>query len=124
MHPLIDLTLGQPKQLPVIDLGRVLFEITQDKEQPIFRRGEGTMRIGRVAAILAPFALQRPFHHMGLKRRFKRCEQPLKFARRETGQGQYLRSLVGNLRIRQSSHLPPPHLVGAQYSTNRNNLYF
>ena len=58
MHPLIHLTLRQPEQYPVIFLGRILLQIAQQKEEPVFRGGEGAVGIGDIAPVLAglPFA--------------------------------------------------------------------
>jgi len=39
MHPLIDLALRELEQLPMIHLGRVLLEVTQDEQQAILGSG-------------------------------------------------------------------------------------
>jgi len=111
MHPLIDRTLRQSKQLSVIHLRRILLQVAQHEQQAIFWCGQRTIRIGCIAAILPPLAFQRPCRHMRLKRYLKGWDQRLKLVYRETGYGQHVRRLRCNLSIGQSPHLAPPFHV-------------
>ena len=63
MHPLRRLGRAQAEQAPVKHLNRILLEVDQYEQQPIFRGRQGTVLIGRVASRLPTPSLQGPFGH-------------------------------------------------------------
>ena len=115
MHPLIHRALWQPEQHPVIFLGRILLQIAQQKEEPVFRGGEGTVGIGDIAPVLAGLPFPRPGRHLRVKRNL---EWPDKFLKLDRGQARECQDAICigfDLLIRQSTHPAPPLSFGAVY---------
>jgi hypothetical protein len=52
MNPLCRLGLAPPEQAPMQQLRRILLEVDQDEQQPIFRGRQGTVLISGIAARL------------------------------------------------------------------------
>ena len=115
MHPLIHLALRQPEQHPVIFLGRILLQIAQQKEEPVFRGGEGTVGIGDIAPVLAGLPFQRPGRHLRVKRDLEWFDKFLKLDRGHAGERQDAIRIGFDLLIRQSTHPAPPLSFGAVY---------
>ena len=115
MHPLIHLALRQPEQDAVIFLGRILLQIAQQKEEPVFGSGKGTVGIGDIAPVLAGLAFQRPGRHLRLKRDLEWPDKFLKLDRGQAGERQDAILIGFDLLIRQSTHPAPPLSFGAVY---------
>lgn len=92
----------------MIGLGRIFFQITEDEKQAVFRRREGAVGVGDVAAILARFPLQRPGGHPVLKGGLKWDHQFRKLVDRHAGQGLHFRRVGHQGLIRSSLHAAPP----------------
>ena len=115
MHPLIHLALRQPEQHPVIFLGRILLQIAQQKEEPVFRGGEGAVGIGDRAPVLPGLPFQRPGRHLRVKRDLEWFDQFLKLDWGQAGERQNAIRIGFDLRIRQATHPAPPLSFGAVY---------
>jgi hypothetical protein len=84
------LALSHPKQSPLHDLEGVRFQVDEDKQQPIFRRRQWTVLIGRIVASGARLPIEAPVGDMGLEGGFKGRDQRLKLLYRQAGQIQHL----------------------------------
>jgi hypothetical protein len=91
MTPVMGLTLAHPTQPPRHDLPRGGFQVDQETHQPILRRWEWTVLIGRLATGGAWLPLEPPAGHMGLEGGFEGWHSRLQLVHRETGQVQDLR---------------------------------
>jgi len=91
VNPLIRLALVHPEQPALYNLERVRLSVDQDTQQPILRRGQWTVLVGRIPAGRARLPIDTPLGHMGLERGLKRGEQAPKLFQGETGQIQHLR---------------------------------
>ena len=90
MNPLMRLALAHTEQPPLHDLERIGLQVDQDKQQPILRRGQGTVLVGRVPPGGARLSIKTPCPHMGLETDLKRWHQRPKLLQRKTGQIEYL----------------------------------
>jgi hypothetical protein len=85
------LALAQAEQPPLHHLERIGLQIDQDKQQPILRRRQRTVLVGRVPSSGARLPIEAPAGHMSLERGLKGLDQWLKLIHGETGQIQDLR---------------------------------
>jgi hypothetical protein len=90
MKPLMGFALAHPEQPPLHHLEGIGLQVDQDKEQPILRRRQGTVLVGRVPTGGARLPIEAPGGHMGLERGLKRRHQLPKLLHGETGQIKYL----------------------------------
>ena len=67
MNPLMGLALPHPEQPPLYHLEGVSFQVDQDKQEPILRRRQRTVRVGRVPAGGAQLPIETPMGHVGLE---------------------------------------------------------
>jgi hypothetical protein len=82
--------LAHPKEASLHDLERRRLHRHQDAQEPILRRGEGTVLVGRIPTGRAWFPIEAPEGHMGLEGGLKRWDNLLKLVHRETGQIEHL----------------------------------
>ena len=80
------LALAHPEEPSLHHLQRIGLHIDQDKQQPILRRGQGTVLVGRVPTGGARLPIEAPVGHMRLKRGLKGRDQLVKLAHGQTGQ--------------------------------------
>lgn len=71
MNPLRGLGLAHAEQAPMQQVRGMLLEADQDEQQPILRRGQRAVLIGRVASHLPAPPMQRPVGHVAQERRLK-----------------------------------------------------
>jgi hypothetical protein len=90
MEPLMGLALAHPKEPPLHDLERIRLHIHQDEQEPILRRREGTVLVGRPPTGGAWLPIEAPEGHMSLEGRLKGWDNLLKLVNRETGQIEHL----------------------------------
>jgi hypothetical protein len=96
--------------------------IDQEAQQPILRRRQRTVLVGRVPPGRARLPIEAPVGHMRLERGLKGWDQALEFLHGETGPIQDLRR--AGLEIGESSHAHRCGLLSleAQYTLNRDEL--
>jgi len=87
----MSLALAQAEQSSLDDLERRGLQIGQEKQQPILRRRQRTVLVGRVPPGRARLPIEAPVGHVALERGLKRWDQLLKFVHSKTGQIQDLR---------------------------------
>jgi hypothetical protein len=85
MNPRIRIRLGHPKELPLHFLDGILFQVGQDEEQLVGRRGERTGVIRRVAPARAGLPINGTVLHINYKRLLEMGQQHLKFCFRQAG---------------------------------------
>jgi hypothetical protein len=68
----------------------IRLQVNQDKQQPILRGRQRTVRVGRVAASGARLPIEALVGHMGLEHGLKRGHQLPKLVHGETGQIEHL----------------------------------
>jgi hypothetical protein len=115
--------LAHAEQPSLDDLARRGLHIDQEKPQPILRRRQRTMLVGRVPPGGARFPIEAPVGHGALERGLKGWDQRLKLVHGETGQIQDLRR--AGLEIGEPSRAHSSGLLSleAQYTLNRDELY-
>ena len=84
------LALAHPEEPSLHDLERICLHIHQDEQEPILRRGEGTVLVGRIPTGGAWLPIEAPEGHMGLEGGLKGRDDLLKLVHRETGQIEHL----------------------------------
>jgi hypothetical protein len=67
MDPLMSLALAHAEQPPLHDLERIGLQVDQDTQQPILRRWQWTVLVGRVPAGGAQLSIETACSHMGLE---------------------------------------------------------
>jgi hypothetical protein len=80
------LALTHPEQPPLHDLEGRGLQVDQEKQEPILRRGQGTVRVGGIPTRGARSSIETPLGHMGLVRGLKGGNERLKLSPCETGQ--------------------------------------
>jgi hypothetical protein len=83
--------LAHAEQPSLDDLERIGLQINQEKQQPILRRRQRTVLVGRVLQSGARLSIGAPMGHVALERGLKGWDQLLKLLHGETGQIQDLR---------------------------------
>ena len=122
MNPLMSLALAHAEQPSLDDLERIGLQIDQEKQQPILRRRQRTVLIGRVPPGSARLPIETPVGHVALEGGLKGWDQRLKFVHGETRQIQHLRR--AGLEIGEPSRAHSCSLLSleAQYTLNRDDL--
>ncbi len=64
MNPLRRFGLAHAEQAPMQQMNGILLEVDQNEQQTIFRCGQGTVRIGRIASRLPAPSMQGPDGHV------------------------------------------------------------
>jgi hypothetical protein len=90
MNPLMRFALAQPEQPSLHHLERIRLQVDEDKQQPIFGRGQRTVRIGRIPAGGTRPPIKAPVGHVRFERSLKGWDQVLKLIEGETGQIEHL----------------------------------
>ena len=118
----MSLALAHAEQPSLDDLEWIGLHIDQEKQQPILRRRERTVLVGRVPPGRARLPIEAPVGHVALERGLKGWDQLLKFVHGETGQIQDLRR--AGLEIGEPSRAHSCGLLSleAQYTLNRDDL--
>jgi hypothetical protein len=124
VNPLMGLALAPAEQPSLDDLERIGLHIDQEKPQPILRRRQRTILVGRVPPGGARLPLEAPVGHVALERRLKAGDQRLKLVHGETGQSQDLRR--AGLEIGEPSRAHNSGLLSleAPYTLNRDELSY
>jgi hypothetical protein len=81
----MSLALAHAEQPSLDDLEWIGLQIDQEKQQPILRRRERTIHVGRVPPGGARLPIEAPMGHVGLERGLKGRDQLLTFRQGETG---------------------------------------
>lgn len=123
MNPLLSLTLAHAAQPSLDALEWRGLQIDQAKQQPLLRRRQRTVLVGRVPPGRARLPIEAPVGHVALERDLKGGDQRLKCVHGATGHIQDLRRAV--LEIGESSHAHSCGLLSleAQDTLNRDELY-
>jgi hypothetical protein len=116
------LALAQAEHSSLDDVERIGLQRGQAKQQPILRRRQRTVLVGRVPPGRARLPSEAPIGHMGLECGLKRRHQLPKLIRGETGQIQDLRR--AGLQVGEPSRAHRYGLLSleAQYPLNRDEL--
>jgi len=85
------LALAHAEQPSLDDLERIGLQIDQEKQQPILRRRQRTILVGRVPPGGARFPIEAPVGHVALERGLKGWDQLLKLVEGQAGEIQELR---------------------------------
>jgi hypothetical protein len=81
MNPLIGIRLGHPKELSLHLLDGILFQVGQNEEQFVRRRGQGTIVIRTVAAACAGLPINGAVPQIGAQRVLEKRQQRGEFLR-------------------------------------------
>jgi hypothetical protein len=116
------LALAHAEQPSLADLERIGLQRDQEKHQPILRRRQRTILVGRVPPGGARFPIEAPVGHVALERGLKGWDQLLKLVHGETGQIHDLHR--AGLEIGEPSRAHSSGLLSleAQYTLNRDEL--
>jgi hypothetical protein len=116
--------LAHAEQPSLDDLERIGLQRDQENQQPILRRRQRTVLVGRIPPGGARFPIEAPVGHVALERGLKGWDQRLKLVHGETGQIQDLRR--AGLEIGEPSRAHSCGLLSleAQYTLNRDELSY
>jgi hypothetical protein len=117
------LALAHAEQPPLDDLERIGLHIDQEKQQPILRRRQRTVLVGRIPPGGAQLPIEAPVGHVALERGLKGWDQLLKLVYGETGQIQDLRRAGLEIGEPSCAHSCGLLSLETQYTLNRDDLY-
>ena len=117
------LALAHAEQPSLDNLERIGLPRDQEQQQPIRRRRQRTVVVGRLPPGGARLPIEAPVGHVALERGLQGGDQRLKLLHGETGQIQDLRR--AGLQIGEPSRAHSCGLLSleAQYTLNRDELY-
>jgi hypothetical protein len=116
------LALPHPEQAPLDALERRGLQIDQDTQQPIRRRRERTVLVGREPSGRARLPIEAPAGHLSLEGGLKGRDQRLKLVYGETGQLEDLRGTALEIGKPSRAHGGSLLFLEAQYTTTRDEL--
>ncbi len=99
MNPFVRVGLRQAKQLSLHRLGRILFEVHQNKEQFVFNRRQRAVAVGGVGPPNAVIPLNRLRLQRVLKAGRKARDELLKLSVGQASQGDKFGLILGNVLV-------------------------
>jgi len=90
VNPLIRFALDHPEQAPLDHLKRIGLEVSEQEEQPIFRRRQGAVLVDGKPARGPRLPIHPPRRHPGLERGLEGRDQLLKLVEGHAGEIQEL----------------------------------
>jgi hypothetical protein len=99
MNPLRCLGLTHPEQASMQQLRGILLEVDQNEQEPIFRGGQGTVLIGRIASRWPTPPRSGPFGHVAQERCLESGYQRSKLIHRQARQISHLGRMGGKIAI-------------------------